>query len=215
MKARIVASFLLFTVFSFQGNLFFSVPVASAATKPVKPVYNSLPSAKTIPVIKTKTPLKAKVAVAAKKPEARLIIPRIKVNAVIKDMGLTNRGAMAVPNNRVDVGWYSFGTRPGETGSAVVGGHNYWNGDAVFEDLNQLEIGDVLSVVDAKGVTLSFVVREMRTFDATEKNSGIFVSESGIHLNLITCSGVYNSKTKTYTTRLVVYTDLVPTVLES
>jgi len=159
-------------------------------------------SAKTVPI-----PVKT-----VQVPVAHLIIPRIKVNAVIKDMGVTLAGAMAVPGNRIEVGWYSPGTRPGEVGSAVIGGHNFWNGSAVFRNLNLLKKGDVLSVVDAHGVTTSFVVRELRTFKATDSNSGIFTSENGIHLNLITCSGVWDPKTKSYTTRLVVYTDLVQPV---
>ena len=146
---------------------------------------------------------------SAKMATARLVIPAIKVNAVIKDMGLTAGGAMAIPGNRIEVGWYSPGTRPGTTGSAVIGGHNYWNGSGVFRNLDRLKKGDLLSVVDAKGVTSSFVVREMRTFLANDTHSGIFSSESGSHLNLITCSGVWNPKTKSYTTRLVIYTDLI------
>ncbi len=153
-------------------------------------------SAKTL----VKTPIKA---------EAHLIIPRIKVNAVIKDMGVTLKGAMAVPSNRIDVGWYSSGTRPGLTGSAVIGGHNYWNnGTGVFKNLDKLQIGDAMTVIDAKGVSKTFVVRDMRTFDALDPDSGIFVSQNGIHLNLITCSGTWNPATKSYTNRLVIYTDL-------
>lgn len=143
--------------------------------------------------------------------EARLEIPKIKVNAIIKDMGLTPGGAMAVPGNRVDVGWFSLGTRPGETGSAVVGGHNRWDdGKGVFVHLDQLKKGDLLTVTSAKGVVTTFVVREMKTFAATDEHSGIFDSESGSHLNLITCSGVWNPKTKSYTNRLVIFTDVVP-----
>ncbi|MDD5726592.1 MAG: class F sortase [Patescibacteria group bacterium] len=149
-------------------------------------------------------------AVKIQKSEAHLIIPRIKVNAVIKDMGLTPEGAMAIPANRVDVGWFSLGTRPGEIGSAVIGGHNRWDQKvAVFDHLNRLKKGDILSVVDAKGISTSFVIRGMRTYDATDINSGIFASESGIHLNLITCSGFWNPITKSYTTRLVIFTDAI------
>lgn len=148
--------------------------------------------------------------------EAHLKIPRIGVDAVIKDMGLTFDGAMAVPGNSIEVGWFSLGTRPGDIGSAVIGGHNNWDSKAgVFADLNQLQKGDVLSVVDAKGVSVSFVVRDIRTYDATDTNTGIFDSKSGVHLNLITCSGGWDPLTKSATKRLVIFTDMVQATNEN
>ncbi|MDZ4225333.1 MAG: class F sortase [Candidatus Andersenbacteria bacterium] len=160
------------------------------------------------------TPIKKTAAIVPRAVQelsaARLIIPRINVDAVIRETGITLEGAMAVPSNRVDVGWYSLGTYPGETGSAVIGGHNRWDGGiAVFDRLDQLEKGDVLSVVNAKGGSTAFVVRDMRTYDATDVNSGIFESDSGAHLNLITCSGAWNPSTNSYTTRYVIFTDVV------
>ncbi|MDR3558398.1 MAG: class F sortase [Candidatus Pacebacteria bacterium] len=146
-------------------------------------------------------------------PEARLEIPKIGVDAVIKDMGLTPDGAMAVPSNQVDVGWFSLGTRPGDRGSAVIGGHNSWaSKPGAFARLDQLQKGDIVSVIDAKGATTSFAVRDIRTYDARDTDtSDIFQSESGIHLNLITCSGDWDPLTKSTTTRLVIFTDIVET----
>jgi len=198
---------LIFLGFS---SLFLFIPTVFAV-QPQKMAVYALPTALNIPVKKVQKPVKA----VLKKPviaQARLSIPRIKVNAVIKDMGLTSDGAMAVPGNRVDVGWYSLGTRPGEMGSAVIGGHNRWDYGKVgiFIHLDKLVKGDVISIVDAKGASTSFVVREMRTYDALDTNTRpIFESESGSHLNLITCSGAWNPATNSYTTRLVVFTDLV------
>ena len=145
--------------------------------------------------------------IVQEKPEAHL---KIEVDAVIKDMSVTSDGVMEVPSNRIDIGWFSFGTRPGKTGSAVIGGHNRFDSKSgVFVNLNQLEKGDVLSVVDAKGFSTSFVVRDMHIYDATDTNTGIFESQSGVHLNLITCSGDWNPLTKSYTKRLVIFTDVV------
>jgi len=83
----------------------------------------------------------ALAAGAVQKPlSARLIIPTIRVNAAIQEMGLTPDGAMAVPNNTIDVGWFEPGTHPGEVGSAVIGGHNRWgHRDAVFSHLDELK----------------------------------------------------------------------------
>ncbi len=200
-----------------------SSPVGFVAAEEQKPIYSNLSEILTIPVVQTEVLIKdahQKVGVAGPKAvqktfEAYLKIPKIGVNAAIKEMTVTSDGAMAVPNNRVDVGWFSYGTHPGETGSAVIGGHNEWNsGTGVFVNLDQLEKGDVLSVVDANGISTFFVVKYTRTFDATDADTGIFESENGIHLNLITCSGDWNPKTKSYTKRLVIFTDIVQNINE-
>lgn len=160
------------------------------------------------PSVQADVPVKSPPQALA--PQARLKIPKINVDAVIKEMGITPDGAMAVPGNRVDVGWFRFGTRPGQIGSAVIGGHNRWDGGvAVFHRLDQLKKGDIVSVVDAKGTSTSFVVRDMRTYDANDTQSGIFESVSGAHLNLITCSGTLDPVTQNYATRLVVFTDAI------
>lgn len=172
-----------------------------------KPLYTGWPEILAMPVVHA-----AAVAVTTP-PEisgVHLKIPTIGVDAVVKDMGLTTDGAMAVPGNRVDVGWFSLGTRPGDMGSAVIGGHNVWDsGAGVFAHLDQLKKGDVVFVVDTKGASTSFVVRDMRTYDATDNNTGIFDSKSGVHLNLITCSGTFDPLTKSYTKRLVVFMDAI------
>ena len=62
---------------------------------------------------------KAKVEV----PAMRISIPAIKVDAKIQEVGITAKGNMAAPRTFSEVGWYKYGPRPGETGSAVLAGH--------------------------------------------------------------------------------------------
>lgn len=141
---------------------------------------------------------------------SRLVIPSIKVDAAIREMGYTTAGAMEVPDNRFDVSWFEPGTVPGETGSAVMAGHNRWDqGIGVFDRLDELQVGDLVSVVSGEGLASSFVVTGTRTYAVTDDGNDIFDSATGAHLNLITCSGVWNSALQDYTTRLVVFTDAV------
>ena len=147
---------------------------------------------------------------------AYLTIPSIGVNASIQNVGMTPEGAMAIPDSTVAVGWYSPGPRPGEIGSAVIGGHNRWHDTtAVFLRLEEVQIGDVISVVDAQGISTAFVVRETRLYNPTDDAAEIFTSADGTHLNLITCSGVLDPATNSYTKRFVVFTDLKETTLAS
>lgn len=141
---------------------------------------------------------------------ARLLIPKIKVNAAIDMVGLLPDGSMGVPRIPRNVAWFKLGTRPGDIGSAVMAGHvNWWNGAAsAFARLNQLKPGDKIMVQDDKGVVIPFVVSYIRSFDAAADASEIFGSNDGLsHLNLITCVGAWNKRTRQYNKRLVVFAD--------
>lgn len=141
----------------------------------------------------------------------RLKIPVINVNAVISSVGLTSQGAMGSPKGFADVVWFKLGPRPGDNGSAVMAGHyGLWkNGKgSVFDNLYKLRKGDKLYVEDDKGNIISFVVRESRSYDVNADASEVFSSNDGkAHLNLITCEGVWNNISKTYSKRLVIFAD--------
>lgn len=196
-------------------------PLTIATVKTPNIALNDLPTASDISTIAVVIPNKISIPKAAfiapraviNTPEAHLLIPKIELDAIIKDEGMTHEGAMAVPGNNLEAGWFDLGTRPGEIGSAVIGGHNRWNDSAgVFGRLNELQKGDVLTVVDAKGLATSFTVSGTKLYDPTDSGKSIFDSPAGSHLNLITCSGVWDAKTKSYSKRLVIFTDLNPAV---
>lgn len=141
---------------------------------------------------------------------ARLKIPSINVDALVEYVGLTPDGAMDVPKERTNVAWFNLGSRPGENGSAVIAGHYGWkNGKAsIFDNLYKLRKGDKLYIENEKGVIISFVVRESRRYDPEADASDVFGSNEGKpHLNLITCEGEWDKVSKTYSQRLVVFTD--------
>ena len=140
----------------------------------------------------------------------RLKIPSINVDAPVEYTGLTSDGAMDVPKGPVDVAWFNLGPRPGENGSAVIAGHYDWKNNipAVFDNLHKLRKGDKIYIEDEKGANIVFVVREIQIYGKNEDASGVFGSSDGkAHLNLITCTGVWNKAKKTYSDRLIVFTD--------
>lgn len=142
----------------------------------------------------------------------RLKIPKIGVDANFEYVGLTSDGAMDVPKNFAKVAWYNLGPRPGEKGSAVIAGHygRKTGKGSVFDNLNKLRKGDKLSIKEKKGKIITFVVRKVQTFDPEEDALEVFSSNDGkAHLNLITCEGVWNKVSRTYSKRLVVFTDRV------
>lgn len=139
-----------------------------------------------------------------------LRIPAINVDAVIEHVGLAPDGAMDVPKGPADVAWFDKGPRPGENGSAVLAGHFGWkdNIPAVFDNLSSLRKGDKIYVENDKGELTTFVVRESRLFGEKGNATEVFSSSDGkAHLNLITCEGVWNKETESYSERLVVFAD--------
>lgn len=140
-----------------------------------------------------------------------LRIPKISVDAKIDSVGITSDGAVGAPKGPANVTWYNLGPRPGDKGSAVITGHygKWKNGEgSVFDDLSKLSHGDKIYVEDEKGTTISFVVRELRTYDQNENVPEVFSSGDGkAHLNIITCEGVWIEAQQTYSNRLIVFAD--------
>jgi LPXTG-site transpeptidase (sortase) family protein len=140
----------------------------------------------------------------------RLVIPAIGVNAPIEPVGRLPGGAMDVPVQRRwdGVGWYQYGPRPGEQGSAVIDGHLDRPGGspAIFWRLRELHVGDLVMVVNTGKQTLRFQVRQIATYQpASAPLQQIFQNNSGKFLNLITCAGTWIPSIHQTTLRLVVY----------
>jgi LPXTG-site transpeptidase (sortase) family protein len=180
-------------------NALLALPVPTTTTTPTLPPKN-------VPVLVPSEPMRSALPL-------RLSIPKINVNAPITYVGLTPQGAMGAPKGPSDAVWFNLGPRPGEKGSAVIAGHyGPWkNGQgSVFDGLNTLKEGDTLSVDTGNGATIAFVVRKIRMYGRNEDASTVFgSSDGGAHLNLITCEGVWDTTERTYSNRLVVFTDRV------
>lgn len=137
----------------------------------------------------------------------RLIIPSIGLSAPVASVGLNEKGEMDVPDgNTSDVGWYKYGTIPGNIGSAVIDAHVY----AAFEDLRSLKVGQSVIIENANGERLEFTVDDSRVYKLGELTSGmLFGKRDTRRLNLITCAGEPTADGSSYTHRLVVYTKIV------
>ncbi len=140
-----------------------------------------------------------------------LSIPSIKVDAQVISVGLAADGSIGVPKGPYQVAWFKLGPRPGSQGSAILTGHfGPWKSGAhsVFDNLSQLKKGDVVYVKDDKGKRFSFVVTGSKIYNPNDRASEVFSNKNGVHLNLITCNGDWIATQKTYTQRLVIFTDL-------
>ncbi len=136
----------------------------------------------------------------------RLSIPSIKLSNAVIPVGINGVGEMDVPSGSTsNVGWYKYGTVPGNTGSAVMDAHVF----AAFSNLDKLRVGDAIDVVMSDGTTLRFIVSDTETYALVDVPAEtLFNSADGRHLNLITCAGTLLPNHSTYDHRLIVYATL-------
>ncbi len=139
----------------------------------------------------------------------KLRIPRFSVSATIQRVGIAKSGAMAVPTNYTDVGWYRAGITPGEPGVAFFDGHvdNGFGLPGVFKHLGELKHGNEILIDTVSGETFKFIVTDVTeyAYDAPETTT-IFdaPSDGKAYIRLITCGGVWLSDKKMYDKRIVV-----------
>jgi LPXTG-site transpeptidase (sortase) family protein len=155
------------------------------------------------------------VPVVSISPPTQLKIDKIGVGAVVQPVGLTSDGNMDIDENPRQAAWYKLGPKPGQEGSAVIAGHYGWkkNVPSVFNNLHTLVAGDKVLTLGEDGTVLTFVVTRLATYAPDQDATNVFRSDDGkSHLNLVTCQGSWNNTVRTYSERLVVFTDLLSEV---
>ena len=143
---------------------------------------------------------------------SRLLIPKLKINATLGEVGLTPQANVGTPDEPWLPAWFNLGPRPGEIGTAIIVGHSgVWkNGQTtIFNNLSSLKAGDKIYIRDETGLTQVFIVQKLLFYDQADRVPEVFHSEDNkAHLNLITCDGVWDNVSKSYPKRLVIFTSL-------
>lgn len=138
----------------------------------------------------------------------RIQIPKIGVDEVIEPVGLDTHRDMDIPHDPNNTGWYSLGAKPGERGSAVIDGHlDLADGSpSVFWNLKNLSKGDEIIISGTTGKKYNFFVTDIETYPYNMLPlRQIFAATDTSRLNLITCGGTWDSASKNYSNRIVVY----------
>jgi|SRR5581483_6643717 len=141
----------------------------------------------------------------------RLMIPSIGVDAPIDQVGLAADGTIGVPSGPYDVAWFNRSPKPGELGSAIITGHyGQWKigVGSVFDRLSELKTGDRVYVQTRSGTSVVFTVVSSQLYNPTDSVPQLF-KKDGYYLDLISCQGDWIESQKTYTKRLVVFTQAV------
>jgi LPXTG-site transpeptidase (sortase) family protein len=143
---------------------------------------------------------------SAKDPK-KVKLPTINVDAYIQKVGIDQKGRVAVPNNLFVAGWFVDTVRPGDNGLSIIDGHvTGRRNDGIFKDLEKLKQGDIFTVELGDGSLIKYEVIGIESVGVDTSESVIFSQNPTVmsQLNLVTCSGVFDEKSRTYNERLIV-----------
>jgi len=136
----------------------------------------------------------------------KLMIPALGVEAAIEPVGQDPDGAMTAPTDPDEVAWYKLGPGMGVPGNAVFAGHVNWAGRLrVFGEIDRLDAGDVIQVIDAQGRGFEYAVESSHVVRAEGAPlDEIFAQPDAPVITLITCGGEYVPSRREYLDRVIV-----------
>lgn len=142
-------------------------------------------------------------------PPVGVSIPSIGVEvATVVDVALDDRGAVEIPDDVQEVGWYRRGPRPGEAGNAFMTSHvdSRTQGRGVLFDLRRVEPGDPIIVDHEDGSSSHWeVVRRERITKGSYPMEQVFRFDGEPGLVIDTCGGEFNPQTGSYESIDIVY----------
>ncbi len=115
-------------------------------------------------------------------------------------------GEFTVPPDAGLVGWYQYGPKPGEAGSAVLAGHLDWKHRlGVFNRLIDVPIGTIVTVTFADRTVRRFRITDTRLVLKPQLPTAQVFARAGTPvLRLITCGGEYDRSTHHYRSNILV-----------
>ncbi|WSR66684.1 class F sortase [Streptomyces sp. NBC_01198] len=127
----------------------------------------------------------------------RVSIPSVGISAPLMKLGLQADGTVQVPppDKGMTAGWYTGNPVPGETGAAVIIGHNSTRfGKAVFHDLKDIAKGADITVTDTRGKSRHFTVTATESVSKQSfPTRKVYGPTGGRALRLITCDGAFDA----------------------
>jgi Sortase domain len=137
----------------------------------------------------------------------RLVLPG-GLSARVSAVGLHRDGSLVIPDDPRVVGWWTGGSRPGDTfGSIVVAGHvdSASRGIGILAALPRMRAGQVVALTAGRR-TARYVVVSAGLVPQTQlsRTSGLFRRDGAAQLVLITCGGAFDPVRHHYADNYVV-----------
>ena len=142
-----------------------------------------------------------------------LYIEKLNIAARVMPMSINTDNSIQAPKNIFDSGWYNGSVKPGETGAMFIDGHASGSTrQGLFAYLDTLQKGDKVQIEKGDGTKLNYKVVNVETVplaDVDMKKVLLPYGNASRALNLMTCTGKWLPKDKTYDHRVIVYTEQV------
>ena len=107
-------------------------------------------------------------------------------------VGQDPNGAMTLPNNHYQAGWYRFGPAPGSSrGAAVLAAHIDSRTEQLpIADLDEVPAGTPLTVTRSDGSVLRYTTEKVQNIPKASLNQfDLFNRDGAPRLELVTCGG--------------------------
>jgi hypothetical protein len=134
-------------------------------------------------------------------------LPTLGISSDLLPLGLDDAGALEVPEDAHLAGWWTGGADPGERGPSVIVGHvDSHDGPGIFADLHELAPGDRVVVTREDGTAVHFDVERLEHHPkGAFPTEAVYGDTDGPELRLITCSGEFDRRARSYEDNLVVF----------
>lgn len=141
-------------------------------------------------------------------PPVQITIERLGIEAPVDAVGILSDGGVEIPDDVDRVGWYQFGSDPGQqTGSTVIVGHRdgVQQGRGAFYAIGSMNVGDMVDLQLADGTSRSYsvVAREVIAKEVLP-TSELFDEDGAERVTLISCIGYFDRSNGGYRENVVV-----------
>lgn len=137
-----------------------------------------------------------------------LRVPRVFLDARVRDVGVEADGTVEIPDSAGQAGWYRYGPAPGApAGSAVLIGHvDDRTGDlGAFAKLYGVRKGDDVIVAREDAPPVRYEVTAREVVDKNRLPDEVFLRHGRPVLTLVTCAPPYDRERGGYQRNLLVY----------
>jgi LPXTG-site transpeptidase (sortase) family protein len=140
-------------------------------------------------------------------------VPAVDISAPVVPLGLTDGGALEVPEDFSTAGWWASGPEPGERGAAVITAHvDSQAGPAAFYTLADASPGDEVYVHRKDASTATFVIDRVGQYPKDDfPTHQVYDETPEPALRLITCGGIFDDSIGHYRDNIVAYATRKPT----
>lgn len=184
---------------------------AGSIVPPTPPVPQSMPQSipqSTQPTaLTTARDARAGAAPTDLAPPTRFEVEELGISMPVRPVGVAKDGQMALPPSPAVMGWYQHGPRPGERdGATVLAAHRdmpeFGTGPAAR--LERVDRGDLLTVRSGNTVRRYRVTQVTRLEKRSLDLATLFARSGPARLHVVTCSGAFDPRTRSYEENLVV-----------